>query len=68
MGRRVAGHIRVAFEVDDSRSVTAVLADAGATVIAEPTLTPWNSLNARLEAPAGLQLTLFTELGDRPDR
>lgn len=23
---------------------------------------PWNSLNARLEAPAGLQLTLFTDL------
>ena len=68
VGRRVAGHIRVAFEVDDSRSVTAVLAAAGATVIAEPTLTPWNSLNARLEAPAGLQLTLFTELGDQPDR
>jgi hypothetical protein len=31
-------------------------------VIAEPTLTPWSSMNARLEAPAGLQLTLFTEL------
>jgi hypothetical protein len=36
---------------------------AGATVLAEPTRTPWNSLNARLEGPAGLQLTLFTELG-----
>jgi hypothetical protein len=32
-------------------------------VVAAPTRTPWNSLNARLEAPAGLQLTLFTELG-----
>ena len=32
-------------------------------MIAEPTRTPWNSLNARLEGPAGLQLTLFTELG-----
>jgi hypothetical protein len=31
-------------------------------VIAPPTRTPWNSLNARLEGPAGLQLTLFTEL------
>ena len=68
VGRRVAGHIRVAFEVDDSRSVTAVLAAAGATVIAEPTITPWNSLNSRLEAPAGLQLTLFTELGTPSDR
>jgi hypothetical protein len=35
--------------------------------VAEPTRTPWNSLNARLEGPAGLQLTLFTELdGDGP--
>jgi hypothetical protein len=62
VGRRVSGHIRVAFEVDDSRASSAELAVAGATVIAEPTVTPWNSLNARLEAPAGLQLTLFTEL------
>ena len=37
VGRRVAGHIRVAFEVDDSRATTAALAAAGATVIAEPT-------------------------------
>ena len=64
VGRRVAGHIRVALEVGDSRAVRRSLADAGATVIAEPTRTPWNSLNARLQAPAGLQLTLFQELGD----
>ncbi len=63
VGRRVAGHIRVALEVGDSRAVTRTLAEAGATVIAEPTRTPWNSLNARLEAPAGLQLTIFQELG-----
>jgi lactoylglutathione lyase len=63
VGRRVAGHIRLALEVDDSRQVTRTLAGAGANVIAEPTRTPWNSMNARLEAPAGLQLTLFTELG-----
>ena len=64
VGRRVAGHVRVAFEVDDARATMNELAAAGATVVAEPTRTPWNSLNARLEAPAGLQLTLFTELGD----
>ncbi|WP_103944463.1 VOC family protein [Thermomonospora echinospora] len=64
VGRRVAGHIRVAFEVDDSPAVTAELAEAGAAVLAEPTRTPWNSLNSRLTGPAGLQLTLFTELGE----
>jgi lactoylglutathione lyase len=61
VGRRVAGHIRVAFEVEDSPAVTAELVDAGASLVAEPTRTPWNSLNSRLEGPAGLQLTLFTE-------
>jgi lactoylglutathione lyase len=49
--------------VGDSRATAAELAAAGATVIAEPVQTPWNSLKARLEAPGGLQLTLFTELG-----
>jgi lactoylglutathione lyase len=64
VGRRVAGHVRLAFQVDDTAAVTAELAAAGAHVIAEATRTPWKSLNARLEAPAGLQLTLFTELAD----
>jgi lactoylglutathione lyase len=64
VGRRVAGHVRVAFEVDDAQASTAAAAAGGAQVIAEPRVTPWNSLNARLEAPAGLQLTLFEELGE----
>ncbi|MEV6170314.1 VOC family protein [Streptomyces sp. NPDC051954] len=64
VGRRVGGHIRVAFQVDDSTAVTAKLAAAGAEVVAGPTRTPWNSLNSRLEAPGALQLTLFTELGE----
>jgi lactoylglutathione lyase len=64
VGRRVAGQIRVAFRVEDAETMTATLAAAGAAIVAEPVRTPWNSLNARLEGPAGLQLTLFTELGD----
>jgi lactoylglutathione lyase len=64
VGRRVAGHIRVAFEVEDSAAVTREAAQAGASVIAEPTTTPWNSLNSRLEGPAGLQLTIFQELAE----
>jgi lactoylglutathione lyase len=62
VGRRVAGHIRVAFRVSDTAAITKTLESAGAKVLAEPRTTPWNSLNARLEAPAGLQLTLFTDL------
>ena len=62
VGRRVAGPMRVAFEVEDSSAATATLQAAGARVIADPVVTPWNSLNSRLEAPGGLQLTLFEEL------
>ncbi|MEV7288975.1 VOC family protein [Streptomyces sp. NPDC093252] len=64
VGRRVAGPIRVAFQVDDSTAATARLAAAGAEIVAEPTRTPWNSLNSRLEAPGALQLTLFEELDE----
>ena len=63
VGRRVAPHLRVAFEVTDVEQATRRLADGGAEVIAPPTLTPWHSSNARLQGPAGLQLTLFEELG-----
>ncbi len=63
VGQRVAGHIRVAFEVSDTAAATARLAAAGANVVAEPVPTPWESVNARLEGPAGLQLTLFCDVG-----
>jgi lactoylglutathione lyase len=61
VGRRVAGHIRVAFEVADSAETAQLLAANGATLLADATATPWQTLNARLEAPAGLQLTLFSD-------
>ena len=64
VGRRVSPRLRVAFEVADARSVTDDLVDAGADLLAPPTLTPWQSLNSRLSAPANLQITLFEELGD----
>jgi predicted enzyme related to lactoylglutathione lyase len=63
VGRPVSPHIRVAFEVTDAESLTRRLTDAGAQLIAAPTETPWRSLNARLAGPAGLQMTLFEELG-----
>lgn len=64
VGRRVAPRLRVAFEVDDADGATTRLVEAGAELVAAPTRTPWDSLNSRLEAPAGLQLTLFEELAD----
>jgi predicted enzyme related to lactoylglutathione lyase len=64
VGREVSRSIRVAFEVTDARVATDHLDEAGADVLAPPTRTPWRSLNSRLEAPAGLQITLFEELAD----
>ena len=64
VGRPVAPKYRVAFEVADTRQTAARLVEAGATEVAPPTVTPWNSLNARLDAPAGLHVTVFQELGD----
>lgn len=40
VGRRVAGHIRVAFKVDDSAGLTQTLEQAGATVLAGGRQTP----------------------------
>ena len=60
VGRRVAGHIRLALEVDDSAAVTARLTAAGATVLGPPKPTPWGHVNARVAAPEDLQLTLFS--------
>ena len=66
VGRRVSPHVRVAFEVDDAVVTSRALVDAGAEELAPPTTTPWRSLNARLSAPAGLQITVFEELEPGP--
>jgi predicted enzyme related to lactoylglutathione lyase len=68
VGRPVAPKIRVAFEVADSVSTTDALVAAGAELIAAPVETPWRSLNSRLAAPAGLQITLFEELETLEER
>ena len=65
---RPSARIRVAFEVDDAESATRDLVEAGGTLIAEPRETPWRSLNARLNGPAGLQITLFQELDQPTDQ
>jgi predicted enzyme related to lactoylglutathione lyase len=62
VGHEVSRSIRIAFEVTDASSTTDELVNAGAELVAPLTETPWRSLNSRLEAPAGIQITLFEEL------
>jgi lactoylglutathione lyase len=64
VGRRVAGTVRLALEVDDSETVAGRLVHAGAEQLAGPVVTPWRDRNVRLQAPDGMQLTLFTVLDD----
>jgi methylmalonyl-CoA/ethylmalonyl-CoA epimerase len=59
-GRRVSGTVRLALRVDDSGDTAARLVAAGATRVAPPVITPWGDRNARVQAPDGMQLTLFT--------
>lgn len=60
-GRRVSGTVRLAFEVADSAETARRLVEAGAEQVAEPVLTPWGDRNARVGAPDGMQLTLFSQ-------
>jgi lactoylglutathione lyase len=59
-GRRVSGTIRFALRVADSEDMARRLVAAGAERVAPPVLTPWGDRNARVQAPDGMQLTLFT--------
>jgi methylmalonyl-CoA/ethylmalonyl-CoA epimerase len=59
-GQRVSGTVRLALEVNDSDSIARRLVAAGAEQVAPPVTTPWGDRNARVRAPDGMQLTLFT--------
>ena len=59
-GRRVSGTVRLALQVADSEYLAERLVVAGAVRVAPPVVTPWGDRNARVQAPDGMQLTLFT--------
>ena len=59
-GQRVSGPVRLAFEVTDSEASARQLVAVGAEEVAPPVTTPWGDRNARVRAPDGMQLTLFT--------
>ena len=62
VGRRVAGHFRVALEVDDCAAAASGPPPVAPYPSRRPTRTPWDSLNARFDAPGEVHLTLFQEL------
>jgi methylmalonyl-CoA/ethylmalonyl-CoA epimerase len=64
VGERVSGSVRLALQVPDADAAASTLVAAGATAVAPAVDTPWGDRNARVAAPDGMQLTLFTLTGE----
>lgn len=62
VGRRVAGPVRLAMQVEDSVTVAKRLTASGALQLAAPVVTPWKDRNVRIQTPDGMQVTLFSVL------
>ena len=60
VGERVSGKVRFALRVADADATAATLTAAGAAAVAPAVDTPWGDRNARVAAPDGMQLTLFS--------
>lgn len=59
VGKRVAGPIRLALRVvEPIATATETWIDGGARSVAPPTTAPWSDVS-RVEAPDGMQITLF---------
>jgi methylmalonyl-CoA/ethylmalonyl-CoA epimerase len=60
--------LRLALEVQDTEQAVDAAADHGAELLAPPTRTPFRTLNARIQGPAGWQVTFFQELETLEER
>ncbi|MDQ3510048.1 MAG: VOC family protein [Actinomycetota bacterium] len=61
-----SGHVRLAVEAGDVGETAAALRDAGARMVGGTAVeTPWGDMNARLETPDGLQITLFHPIEEK---
>jgi len=64
-GSRPSGAVRLAVQVSDTEGTAARLVAAGGTHAAPAVTPPWGGRNLRLQAPDGLQLTLFDPHAER---
>lgn len=58
-GQPLAGQVRLAFAVGDVAAVAFGLEAAGAQAVRPPVRTSWSELSQRLQAPDGMQISLF---------
>jgi NAD(P)-dependent dehydrogenase (short-subunit alcohol dehydrogenase family) len=59
VGRRVSGPVRLALQVDDVRATASALLAQGGEALRDAVLTTWSDLSQRLQAPDGMQVSLF---------
>ena len=58
-GKRCGGKVRFALQVPDLEAAKERFLNHGAELVHEPVETPWGNLNACLQDPEGMQITLF---------
>ncbi|KZE89850.1 VOC family protein [Microbacterium sp. TNHR37B] len=58
----VPGALRIALEVASTEDAVTAARESGSELIAPPVETPFRSINARVQGPAGWQVTFFQEL------
>lgn len=63
-----SGRLRIALEVDSTEDALATTKASGLKQIAPAIETPFRSINARVEGPAGWQITFFQELETLAER
>jgi predicted enzyme related to lactoylglutathione lyase len=59
VGERLSSKIRFALEVPDLQAALDRAITHGGKLVHAPVETPWKDLNARIQAPDGMQITLF---------
>jgi catechol 2,3-dioxygenase-like lactoylglutathione lyase family enzyme len=58
-GKRISGQVRFALQVPDLKAALERLLAHGVVLVQPPVITPWGDLNARVQDPDGMQITLF---------
>jgi catechol 2,3-dioxygenase-like lactoylglutathione lyase family enzyme len=58
-GQRISGTVRLGFQVPDVEKAGESLVAHGAKKVHDSVMTPWGDFNQRLQAPDGMQITLF---------
>ena len=66
-GRRVSDKVRLALQVPDTKAAADSLIHEGGTAVHSIVLTPWGDRNQRLQAPDGMQITLFQAAAESPE-